>query len=95
MLKVTAPGAAALSGRIDMANSGALLAPLAKLAAQGPLQLDLSGIEAADSAALALLLEAHRAAAAAGHKLSLAGMPANLAALASLYDLEPLLSLGV
>ncbi|POZ62871.1 STAS domain-containing protein [Chromobacterium alticapitis] len=94
MLNVTAPGAASLTGRVDMASSGALLAPIARLAAQGPLRLDLSGIEGADSAALALLLEAHRAAAAAGHKLTLSGVPANLAALASLYDLEPLLSIG-
>ncbi|RBH33627.1 NTP-binding protein, partial [Pseudomonas sp. MWU13-2860] len=59
-----------------------------------PLRLDLSGIEGADSAALALLLEAHRAASAAGHKLTLSGVPANLAALASLSELEPLLSIG-
>jgi phospholipid transport system transporter-binding protein len=94
MLNLTAPGAASLSGRIDMASSGAMLAPLASLAAQGPLRLDLSGIEAADSAALALLLEAHRVSAAAGHRLTLSGVPAGLSSLASLYNLEPLLSSG-
>ncbi|AUH53265.1 NTP-binding protein [Chromobacterium sp. ATCC 53434] len=92
MLKTTAPGAASLLGRIDMNSSAALARPLTQLAAQGPLRLDLSGVEAADSAALALLLAARRAARAAGHRLTLAGVPAELAALAGLYDLGPLLS---
>ncbi|ERE18319.1 STAS domain-containing protein, partial [Pseudogulbenkiania ferrooxidans] len=55
MLNATAPGAACLSGRIDMASCAGLAQPLAQLAAQGPLRLDLSGVETADSAALALL----------------------------------------
>ncbi|MBX9299293.1 STAS domain-containing protein [Chromobacterium vaccinii] len=94
MLNATAPGAASLSGRIDMASCAGLARPLAQLAAQGPLRLDLSGVESADSAALALLLSARRAAAAAGHPLTLSGMPAGLATLAGLYDLEALLCAG-
>ena len=94
MLKTTAPGEASLSGRIDMAASAALARALAELAARGPLRLDLSGIESADSSALALLLQARRAAAAAGHALTFAGMPAGLSTLAGLYDLGPLLSAG-
>ncbi len=77
-----------------MAASAGLARALAELAARGPLRLDLSGIEAADSSALALLLQARRAAAAAGHALTFAGMPAGLATLAGLYDLGPLLSAG-
>ncbi|AAQ58123.1 STAS domain-containing protein [Chromobacterium violaceum] len=94
MLSVTSPGAASLSGRIDMASCASLARPLAQLAAQGPLRLDLSGIEAADSAALALLLSARRAAEGAGHALTLSGIPAGLATLAGLYNLEPLLRAG-
>ncbi|UTH76128.1 STAS domain-containing protein [Chromobacterium sp. IIBBL 290-4] len=91
MLETLATGQAALKGRIDMANSGALAAPLRRLAAQGPLRLDLSAVEAADSAAVALLLAAHRAARAAGHALTLAGAPDNVRALAGLYGLQALL----
>ncbi|AVG15060.1 STAS domain-containing protein [Chromobacterium sp. TRC.1.1.SA] len=94
MLNATTPGAASLSGRIDMASCAGLAQPLAQLAAQGPLRLDLSGVETADSAALALLLSARRAAAAAGHPLTLSGIPAGLATLAGLYNLEPLLRAG-
>ncbi|AXE29680.1 NTP-binding protein [Chromobacterium phragmitis] len=94
MLNVTAPGAASLAGRVDMASCAGLVRPLTQLAAQGPLRLDLSGITSADSAALALLLSARRAAEGAGHALTLSGMPAGLATLAGLYDLEPLLRAG-
>ena len=65
MLEQTAPGRARLSGQLNMDSCGALAAPLAKLAGEAPLRLDLSGITSADSAALALLLGARRAADAA------------------------------
>lgn len=49
--------------------------------------LDLSRVEQADSAGLAVLLEWQRSTVAAGGSISLAAMPAGLAALADLYDL--------
>ncbi|UGA39806.1 VacJ family lipoprotein [Chromobacterium haemolyticum] len=79
MLERTAPGQARLSGRLNMDSCGPLAAPLAKLAGEAPLRLDLSGIAGADSAALALLLGARRAADAAGHALSLENWPSGSA----------------
>ncbi|MCD5360190.1 STAS domain-containing protein [Chromobacterium aquaticum] len=92
MLEHTAPGRARLSGQLNMDSCGALAAPLAKLAGEAPLRLDLSGITSADSAALALLLGARRAADAAGHALALENWPSGLSALLDLYSLAELLS---
>ena len=91
MLEQTAPGRARLSGQLNMDSCGALAAPLAKLAGEAPLRLDLSGITSADSAALALLLGARRAD-AAGHALALENWPSGLSALLDLYSLAELLS---
>lgn len=94
MLREIAPGQAALSGPLDMASCAELARPLAQLAAKGPLRLDLAAVDAADSAALALLLEAKRAADRAGHHLSLYGMPAGLRSLQALYSMTDLLPAG-
>ncbi|PTU67107.1 hypothetical protein DB032_20350 [Chromobacterium sp. Panama] len=92
MLERTAPGQARLSGQLNMDSCGPFAAPLAKLAGEAPLRLDLSGVTGADSAALALLLGARRAADAAGHALSLENWPSGLSALLDLYSLAELLS---
>jgi len=90
MLQVTAAGAATLNGALTMDSAGQLAEPLAKLAGQAPLTLDLSGVADADSAALALLLQARRAAAAAGHTLTVTGWPNGLLGLLELYALGEL-----
>jgi phospholipid transport system transporter-binding protein len=53
-------------------------------------RIDLSGIEAADSCALAVLLSLKRRAHAERHKLAFDGMPEGLAALARVYGIEDL-----
>ncbi|MCW3482158.1 STAS domain-containing protein [Neisseriaceae bacterium JH1-16] len=92
MLQVTAAGAATLDGALTMDSAAALAAPLAKLAGQASLTLDLSRVDDADSAALALLLQARRAAAAAGHTLTVTGWPKGLLGLLELYALDELFS---
>ncbi|WP_293766203.1 STAS domain-containing protein [uncultured Aquitalea sp.] len=94
MFEETAPGAGRLTGKLDMNSSGALLQTLTRRAASGPLRLDISGIDEADSAAIALLLASQRAAQAAGHALTLEGWPKNLRSLVELYALDGLLGLS-
>lgn len=60
--------------------------------AAGARRVDFSAVTEADSAALAVLLDWRRLAAADGKGvLSLAGLPAGLASLAELYGIESLL----
>ena len=91
MLEQTAHGNARISGPLDMNSCAPLLAPLTKLAGAGPLRIDLSDVTRVDSAALALLLSALRAADSAGHTLSLEHCPSRLTALLNLYSLSELL----
>jgi len=93
MLQETAAGAARLNGALTMDSAGALARPLTELAARGSLTLDLSSVGEADSAALALLLQARRAAEAAGHTLTVTGWPNGLVGLLELYALDELFPL--
>ena len=79
-----------------LADIPALLNPLQEALAsgQGPLQLEASGLQSFDTAALALLMHAHRLARAAGRDFSVVGAPAKLVQLAQLYGVEELLSLS-
>ncbi|AGW92166.1 lipid asymmetry maintenance protein MlaB [Cupriavidus sp. DF5525] len=61
--------------------------------AQGDVQVDCTGLTQVDSAAVAVLLAWHRAAAARNLALSLRGVPAGLSQLASLYGVDGLLGL--
>jgi phospholipid transport system transporter-binding protein len=54
--------------------------------------IDLSDVDAVDSAAVAVLLAWRRRAAVEGVELSFTGAPANLGALAELYGVEELVS---
>ncbi|MBV8045990.1 MAG: STAS domain-containing protein [Paludibacterium sp.] len=81
-----------LQGRLDMDRCGALARELGgELKQDGQLVLDFAGSEMADSAALALILELSRAAQTKRAKLRLQHVPAGLAALATLYGVEPLI----
>lgn len=62
----------------------------AKLAG-GDLVADFSTVTEADSAAVALIFDWLRAAAVAGHSLSVRGLPDGLRSLASLYGVDELL----
>lgn len=92
MLEHTAPGHARLIGRLDMHSIAQMVQPLVALARQEDLELDLSAISEADSAAVALLLQAKRASLASGHRLTLTGWPASLLTLAQLYALDDVLT---
>jgi len=60
----------------------------------GSLSLDASALQAFDTSALAVLLEARRIAIARGGALQISGAPRKLAALAALYGVDGLLSLS-
>jgi phospholipid transport system transporter-binding protein len=77
-------------------QAAALAAALpASLAAEGagPFTVDASRLTAFDSSTLALLLQAHRLARAAGREFQVHGAPAQLTQLAALYGVQDLLAL--
>ena len=77
-------------------NHAAALAatlPAAVAAGSGPLRLDASALTAYDSSTIALLLQAQRAAQAAGRSLEISGAPPKLVELARLYGVDGLLPL--
>ncbi|GIX21770.1 MAG: hypothetical protein KatS3mg121_0553 [Gammaproteobacteria bacterium] len=69
-------------GRLDAEQAGALLDALPWPAAAGPLEVDLSAVEAADSAGLALLLEWLGRARRRGVALRYRALPPGIEALA-------------
>lgn len=92
MGETAAPGWLQLSGRIDMDSAAAQLAQLKQqLNGSAAHELDLSGVTAADSAALALLLELLRHSRQRGHTLRVGTLPPTLISLARLYGLDELL----
>ncbi|WP_036666311.1 STAS domain-containing protein [Paludibacterium yongneupense] len=81
-----------LSGRLDMDHCATLANDLGAQIRNSDLHLDLSGIDAADSAALALFLELLRQSRSSGHRLTLSALPAALSSLAHLYEMDNLLT---
>ena len=84
----------ALPRRLTMSEAAAefrRLQPLLQAAAE-PV-LDASGLQALDTAAIALLLACQRQAAAAGRSLRVTNPPPKLGQLARLYGVEALLGL--
>ncbi len=77
-----------------LANAASLLAAGDALVDSSPAVVDLGGVEAADSSAIAVLLAWARAADARGGCLSFRNAPAGLTALAALYDLDGILPLA-
>ncbi len=74
-----------------MANAARCRAEGRAAAQEGDLVVDFSQVDEADSAALALLFDLQRVAAAAGHELRVEGLPAGLQSLADLYGVADLL----
>jgi phospholipid transport system transporter-binding protein len=66
--------------------------PAAVVSGTGVLQVDASAIQSCDSSTIALLLQAHRLAQAAGRGIEVVGAPAKLVQLATLYGVEDLLA---
>lgn len=77
------------SARLDLAQAEQLFGLWQAAARNDDVTLDLSGVTSADSSALALILETLRAADSAGHRVSVAHLPASLHGLAALYGLGP------
>jgi len=85
----------ALPERVTMSEARATLARLAPLLAQAQApEIDAAALLELDTAALALLLECGRQAAARGQRLRIVGAPPKLAQLAQLYGVDGLLALG-
>lgn len=68
--------------------------PAALAQGTGVFSVDASALQAYDTSTVALLLQARRAAQAAGRGFTVTGAPAQLAQLAALYGVEELLSLS-
>lgn len=92
----TAPTRAALQGMVTVYTAAALLDPGRRWLAAAPkgavCELDLGAVTQGDSAALALLLDWLRAAAAAGRVLEIRHLPASLQAMLPILGLDALLS---
>jgi phospholipid transport system transporter-binding protein len=67
--------------------------PAALQGSSGEFTVDASGVTDYDTATIALLMQARRAAQAAGRGFSVKGAPAQLQQLAALYGVEELLAL--
>jgi phospholipid transport system transporter-binding protein len=87
-----AAGSYRLAGTADMASASALLeCGLAAFRGQPQVQVDLSGVTAADGAGLAVLLAWVERARAGGQQLDFAGLPPQLTALARVCGVEAML----
>jgi phospholipid transport system transporter-binding protein len=85
----------ALTGDLSFETVPAVLAQTEQFAARADLPerltIDFAAVTGVDSAAVALLLEWRRLAAARGKSLEFANLPANLLALAELYGVAELI----
>lgn len=99
VLEAGAGGALSARGPLTFATArAARLAGIAVLAAapsQPALVMDCAGIDAADSAGLAVLLDWLATAKASGHSLRYVGLPQGFAALARISEVEALLQRGI
>jgi phospholipid transport system transporter-binding protein len=89
-----------LPATVTMATAGPLTQSVAAAAqdlggqaAGSPVRIDAAALTHFDTAALALLLHARRAAKQAGRSFEVVGAPAKLRKLAQLYGVEELLAL--
>ncbi len=85
-------GAFRFSGALTMANVSEMLSRSEALfTQQGPWELDFSGVDDVDSAAVSLLLEWVRQAAQRGRQLRISHLPDNLQCLVKVYGVQALL----
>ncbi len=80
-----------IAGAVTVDSVGSLLRELQPQLAKGLETLDFSGVEIADSAALALIFSAMRQARKAGRTLTCTGLPSSFTTLAELYGVSELL----
>lgn len=81
-----------LRGEVSFDTAALINQALEAQLQQGVKQLDCSGVSYADSALVALVIEARKLAKARGLDLQISGLPAATAKLAALYGVEALLS---
>lgn len=81
----------AIEGELTMATAARWIERGRAEVRAGDLVVDLSGVTAADSSALALLFDWIRIARASGHAVRHTGMPAGMRSLATLYGVDELL----
>jgi phospholipid transport system transporter-binding protein len=79
---------------LEHAAELAALLPAALAQGEGAFSVDASALQAYDTSTIALLMQARRAAQAAGRAFTVTGAPAQLTQLAALYGVEELLSLS-
>ncbi|MEX0606977.1 MAG: STAS domain-containing protein [Halofilum sp. (in: g-proteobacteria)] len=91
-LEAGSDGVWRLAGTLDFDSVPPLFAQTDELLAAGPVGLDLAGVEQANSAGVALLLEWRRVAQRRGVDLTLRGLPESVRRLAGLADVERLLT---
>ena len=80
-----------IAGAVTVDSVGGLLRELQPQLAKGVETLDFSGVETADSAALALIFSAMRQARQAGRTLTCTSLPPSFSTLAELYGVADLL----
>ncbi|MCK9503975.1 MAG: STAS domain-containing protein [Porticoccaceae bacterium] len=85
-------GVILLKGQVTIATVPALYDDLQKILASSPggaeLTLNCADMDMADSAAIALLVEAHQQASAAGNTLAIVGLKDQLVSLIKIYGVE-------
>ena len=83
-----------LPSAVTLEQASAVLRELeqAVARAEGALRVDVGALDEVDTAAVALLLHARRLAQARGLGFELTALPPKLAALATLYGVDPLLA---
>lgn len=85
-------GAIRFGGALTMANVSEMLSRSEALFTQeGPWELDFSGVDDVDSAAVSLLLEWVRQATQRGRQLRISHLPDNLQCLVKVYGVQALL----
>ncbi len=93
-LEAAGEGRYRLVGEVLFANVSGLRQQSLSLFTRGDLELDLAGVERADSAALALLLEWMRLGRGSGYTIRYRNLPEQLLAIARASDLEEVLPLA-
>lgn len=78
-------------GDLTFHNAASVLAAAERLALPASGRVKMSGVAAADSSALAVLLALKRRASASGQPLQVEALPESLAALARVYGIESLI----
>jgi phospholipid transport system transporter-binding protein len=80
-----------IAGAVTVDSAGGLLRELQPHLAKGASTLDFSGVDVADSSALALIFSAMRQSRLTGRALTCTGLPASFTTLAELYGVSALL----